>query len=336
MWSRLKSQGWFRRIPKGGGLIGGIVVAVIVIIWLLTGIYTVGPGSVGVIQQFGKRLPSTTGPGLHYRLPWPIQRVTAINMEEIRRAEIGFRTVAVDPQAVFQAVPAEESMLTGDKNIVNVRITVQYRVKNAADFLFNVRDVEGTLHTATEVALRDAVGNIPIDEVILTPAPVLESTRAFLQRLLDTYRAGVQITEVKLNVAGPPREVKDSFDEVVRALEDKSKLEREAEGYLADVVPRAEGDKLKKIAEAQGYKAQVLAQAAGEAARFLSILEEYREAPEVTRRRLYLETMEKVLPGVEKIVIDPQGTGGVIPFLPLRDLGLPLPTPTPAPLAGGK
>ncbi len=306
--------------PKliGTGKIIGIVVGIIVVIWLLTGIYTVNPGEVGVVRQFGKEVGQTR-PGLHYHLPGPIQRVDKVNMEVVRTTEVGFRTVEAGKR--FRLVPRESLMLAGDLNIVSVQTIVQYKVRDASQFLFKVKEVEDALHAATEVALRDAVGNHTIDYVMLPGrGEVQDEASEMLQTLMDNYNSGLLITTVKLQAVDPPEEVKDAFDEVVRAREDEETTVRQAEGYAADIVPRARGEKEKIIKGAEAYKQERIAKARGDAEKFIEVLEEYQKAPEVTGQRLYLETLERTLPDLEKIVID-SGTGGnLLQFLPLKGM----------------
>ncbi|MDP2952866.1 MAG: FtsH protease activity modulator HflK, partial [Chloroflexota bacterium] len=195
--------------------------------WLVSGIYTVGPGSQGVVRQFGREV-AKTGAGLNYHLPWPIQRATVVDLIEIRRLNIGFKEIRPGQS---QEDLGEALMLTKDENIVNVHAIVQYRVLDASQFLFNVRDVPGVLKSATEVALRSAVGNTPIDGVLTERrVEVQEGTKAFLQRLMDNYQSGITVTEVKLQEVDAPSQVRDAFHEVVRAREDRERLVREAEG----------------------------------------------------------------------------------------------------------
>jgi len=356
-----------------------------------------------VVKRFGKQV-GTTGPGLHYHLPNSIESVNRVNMEEIRVAEIGFRTVS---SGQFQTIKAESQMLTGDENIVDAQIVVQYKVFDSSDYLFNVMDVEQVLHDATEVALRGVVGSNTIDFVMIDGRSTVQSeTMEFLQRLLDDYGSGLQITAVKLQYAGPSAEVKDAFDEVVRAREDREKLVREAEGYAADRVPKARGEAEQMVLAATAYKDQRVLQAEGDAAKFLKVLREhevpaafqvlaengvseaaqalllvgtieavsgdskqataltreklydilaksgatggsqqandltgqyliaafdqlglavkyqiaYDEAIRLTQERLYLETMENVLQGTDKFIIDPDTGGNLVPFLPLKEL----------------
>jgi membrane protease subunit HflK len=244
-------------------------------------------------------------------------------MAQIRRAEIGFRTVEVRGQpSVHERRLVEALMLTGDENIADIQVLVQYRVKDASQFLFKVRAPEMALRSATEVALRGVIGKTTIDDAMTVGRPLVEAdTLSFLQRLLDDYQTGLHVIELKLLVVDPPDEVKDAFHEVVRALEDKDRLIREAEGYAADLVPKARGDAEKEIKAAEAYKEEKVLRAEGDTAKFLKILEEYQKAPAVTRERLYLETIERVLTSIEKFVIDPQAGGGnLLQFLPLTGI----------------
>ncbi|MCD6358826.1 MAG: FtsH protease activity modulator HflK [Dehalococcoidia bacterium] len=312
---------WRKLTKKGGGgsqkpHLGSkpliIAITIVVVIWLATGIYTVGPAEQGIIKQFGREI-SKSSAGLHYHLPQPIQSVTVVDMSTIRRSEIGFKG-SVD-------IPSEALMLTGDENIVDIHAVVQYKVKDASQYLFKVKNVESALKAAAEVALRGVVGQNDIDYIMTEGrADVQEKTRIFLQQLMDNYQSGLTITEVKLQEVYAPVEVRDAFDEVVRAREDKDKKLREAEGYTADVIPRARGEKEQQIQAGLAYKQERIIRAQGDAEKFLSVMEEYKKYPDVTRKRLYLETMEDILPNVEKIIIDPQTSGNMLPFLPLRGL----------------
>lgn len=317
LWQRLT------RLTRGGGPGRGlwlIGLGVVVLIWLATGIYIVGPGEQGVVRRFGREVGKTS-PGLNYHLPQPIERVDVVNMAVIRRAEIGFRTISPGPPVQYEDVMAEAQMLTGDENIVNIHIVVQYKVKDASQYLFKVKDPDLVLHAATEVALRSVVGNTIIDDVMTVGrARVQDGAKTILQGLMDSYESGLLITEVKLQEVDAPEEVRDAFQDVVRAREDREKLTREAEGYREDLVPKARGEAEQTIKAAEAYKEQRIIKAQGDAERFLEVLEEYQKAKDVTRRRLYLETIEKILPGVEKIVIDSESSGNLLQFLPLRDL----------------
>ena len=320
------AQQILRRIPQMV-LGAGVVLA---LIWLATGFYMVGPGEQGVIRQFGKEMAST-GPGLHYHVPWPIQQADVVNLERIRRAEIGFRSGRRLNEAFTQRVSEEALMLTGDANIVEAQVIVQYRIKDAAKYLFRLRDPDENLRAVAEVALRSAVGNTTIDEVLTVGrARVQEETHTLLQQLLDDYQAGLQVTEVRLQVVDPPDQVKDAFHEVVRAREDLEKLINQARGYREDLLPKArgEGEKIRRAAE--GYKEERVLKAQGETDRFLALLGEYQKAPQVTRDRLYLETMVRILPRVQKVVIaDRQG---LMPLLSLPGSGGAIPEASTNPL----
>ena len=308
---------------RGFGKVWLVGLGIVIVIWLVSGIYTVGPGSQGVVRQFGREV-AKTGAGLNYHLPWPIQTATVVNLAEVRRLNIGFEEVR---PGQFQEKRDEALMLTRDENIVNVHIMVQYQVLDASQFLFNVQDVPRVLKAATEVTLRSVVGNTPIDDVLTERrAEVQEQTKSLLQGLMDDYRSGITVTEVKLQEVDAPQEVRDAFHEVVRAREDKERLVREAEGYQADIVPKVRGEKEKTIKAAEAYKEQRILRAQGDAQKFLSVLKEYQKAPNVTRQRLYLETIEAILPGIDKIIIDSKIAANLLPFLPLKGIpgpGLP-------------
>ncbi len=297
------------------------IVIVALILWLATGIYQVQPGEEGVVRTLG-RYTGTTSSGLHYRLPWPIQTVTVVDVESIRRMEVGFRTTA---RGEKQEELSEALMLTEDENIVQVELLVQYRVGDVRAFVFNVQEPERVLHTTTEVALRSAVGQMTIDAVITEErARVQEETRLFLSRLLKEYGTGILVTDVRLQVADPPAEVRDAFQEVVRARADKERLINEAQAYQNDVVPRARGEKQKLIEEAAAFKEEQVLQATGDAERFLAVLQEYRLAPEVTRERMHIEALETILAKVELILLGTGNSGNqILPLLPLKDMNSP-------------
>ncbi len=300
-----------RNLPK----ILPLLAIVIPALWLASGVYVVNPGHKGVVRTFGRET-ARTEPGLNYRYPWPVQWVDIVSVEQVHRIEVGFRE--------GQRVPEEALMLTGDENIVEAQIVMQYRVADPSKFLFRLRDPEGSLRAATEVALRSTVGSMTIDQVMIEErAKVQEDTRLFVQRLMDDYQSGLVITEVKLQAADPPEAVKDAFHDVVRAREDKEKLINQAKGYQADLLPKARGEAQKILREAEGYKEQRTLLAQGEAARFLSVLAEYSKAKDVTRDRLHLETIEKILPDIEKFVMDTGVGNRLMPLLPLGAGPLP-------------
>jgi modulator of FtsH protease HflK len=294
-------QGWKRFLP--------IVLGIVIVIILARGIYSVDPGEQGVVRTFGRE-SGRTGPGLHYRFPF-IQDVDVVNVEQIRRIEVGFRS--------DQKVQSEAQMLTGDENIVEAQIIVQYRVSDPSKYLFELRDADEALRATAEVALRSVVGRINIDEVITTGRERVQAeTQTFLQKLMDEYQSGLTITEVKLQDVDAPAEVRDAFHDVVRAREEKEKLINQALGYKADLIPRARGEARKIEREAEGYKEQRVLRANGDAGKFLSMLAEYEKAQRVTRQRMYLETMERILGGIErKVVVDGQLAKGALPVLPI-------------------
>ena len=287
-----------------------LAAGAILLLWLGSGVYTVNPGHKGVVRTFGKET-ARTDPGLNYRYPWPFQRVDIVSVEQIRRIEVGFRG--------SQRVPEEALMLTGDENIVEAQIVVQYRVADPSKYLFRLREPEAALLAATEVALRSTVGSMTIDQVMIEErAKVQGDARLFIQRLMDAYESGLVITEVKLQAADPPDAVRDAFHDVVRAREDKEKLLNQAKGYQADILPKARGEAQKILREAEGYKEQRVLLAQGEAARFLSVLAEYEKARDVTRDRLHLETVEKILPDIDKIIMGGDVNQRLLPLLPLN------------------
>lgn len=310
----LKIQEKFSR--WGGGKILLAVIVILIGLWAASGIYMVGPGEEGVIRQFGKEVDRTP-PGLRYRLPWPIQTHDVVQMARVRRAEIGFRT---DAGGRIRPEPKESLMLTGDENIVDAQLFVQYVVKDPSQFLFRVRDPEMTLKTAAEVALRSVVGRNTIDYTMTEGRVVVQDEiKKYLQTLLDEYQTGLMVTEARLLVVDPPDEVKDAFHDVVRAWEDRERLMREAEGYREDVIPKARGEAAKMVRVAEAYKEQRVIKAQGDAAKFLDVLKAYKKAKEVTRERLYLETLEKILPGKEKYILPPAGKDSVLKWLPLKE-----------------
>jgi membrane protease subunit HflK len=309
-----------RRLREHWASVALVALGLALAVWLASGFYMVTSGHVGVVRTFGKESDRRPA-GLHYRFPWPFQSVDVVNVEQIRRAQLGFRE--------GQRAHEEALMLTGDENIVEAQMVVQYRVSDPSKFLFRLEDPEGTLRAAIEVALRSTVGGMTIDEVMIeNRAKVQEDTRTFVQRLMDDYQSGLSITEVKLQAADPPDAVKDAFHDVVRAREDRERLTNLALGFQADLLPRARGTAQEILREAEAYKEQRVLLARGEAARFLSVLTEYERARAVTRERLHLEAVERILSGVNKIIVDGSIGQRLMPLLPLG--GAPtLPTSLP-------
>jgi membrane protease subunit HflK len=321
------------RFRGAGPLVPAVIFIVIALLWLASGLYVVEPGEQGVVRRFGREV-SKTGQGLNFHWPWPIEQVSIVNVERVRRIEVGFRTVGgtFSRQAGTQArrvagarshrVSHESLMLTGDENIVDAQMIVQYRVSEPSRYLFRLKDPERALHGAAEVALRSSVGNSTIDDVLTVGRlQVQEETLEFLQRLMDSYESGIMVTEVKLQTVDPPDQVKDAFAEVVRAREDREKLINQARGYNEDVLPKARGEAQKMLREAEAYREERILRAQGDAARFKALATAYRQSPRVTRDRLHLETAERVLAGSEKVLVDGSIGNGILPFLPLRPTG---------------
>jgi len=300
------------------------IIPAVIAVWFLSGIYIVGPDEQGVVRRFG-RVAKITEPGPNYHLPQPIEKVDKVKVKKVRRLEVGFRTIYAGPPARYRFYPEESLMITGDEQIIDAQITVQYQVKDPAKFLFNVKDLEkphGVLMDAAEVALRQVVGQRPIDDVLIAEKLQVEiDTKELLRQIVDGYEAGVRIIEVKLQTVQPPKEVASAFSDVVSAKEDKDRLVKEAEGYREDIIPKARGQANSIERAAEAYKAERIERAHGDTERFLAVLKEYEKAQNVTRKRLYLETMEQILPGIRKFVIDPEVSGNLLQFLPLEKEG---------------
>ena len=325
----------FAGLFGGGGGAGpasgfgvGLIVVVALAIWALTGFYVINQGERGVVLRFGKETEIADA-GLHWHLPYPIEKVEKVNVEKVSTIEIGYRS---NPRGGGKSkVPKEALMLTEDENIIDIEFALQYRVNNAADYVFNVRDPETTIGQATESAVREVIGRSTLDYVFENRKNVEDNVKQLLQSILDNYRVGVSIQAVEMQRAQPPEEVKPAFDDAVKAREDRERLKNEAEAYANDVIPRARGAAARMLQEAEGYKASVIARADGDARRFTQIAAEYVKAPNVTRERLYLETMEQVLSNTTKIFVD-QKAGNNLIYLPLDKLlpaGVPSGTPTP-------
>ena len=292
----------------------GLIVVVALSVWLATGFYVINQGERGVELKFGKK-NLVTGPGLHWRFPWPIERIEKVNVDQVSTLSIGRRG---DRGASSGADSG--FMLTEDENIVVVEFTVQYKIKDASDYLFNVRDPESTIVQAMESASREVVGKSQLDFIITEgQLEVSDNTQKLLQEILDRYKSGIQVVKVQMQKVTPPEEVKAAFDDATKAREDGARVIKEAEAYSNDIIPRARGAAARLSQEAQGYKASVMARADGDARRFTSVVNEYLKAPAVTRDRMYIETMEQVLSNTTKIFID-QKSGSNMIYLPLDQI----------------
>lgn len=300
------------RFLKGWGV--GAIALVLIVLYLLSGLYVVGPGEKGIVLMFGK-VHSLTEPGLRYRLPKPFMNQIVVDTAKVRRAEIGFRSDANRTRAIA----AESLMLTGDENIVDVQLFVQYMVQDPVKFLFGCDNPEAALKASAEVALRGVVGENTIDYTMTRGRMEIQTkVEAYLQRLLDTYNTGLQVTQARLLVVDPPSQVQEAFHDVVRAWEDRERLIKEADGFQEDVLPKARGQAQQEIREAEAYKAQRVIRAEGDVQRFVSILQEYSKAPKVTRERLYLESVERFLPKARKFVLE-SPESKLLPLLPISD-----------------
>ena len=300
-----------------GGIGGrGIAIALLVALFLygLTGFYRVEQGELGVELVLGE-YNGTTQPGLNYNWPYPFGQVETPDVLRIREVNIGVRGGDQDRGT---DVPEESLMLTGDENIVDVDFKVQWQVSDPANFLFNIEDPEGTVKQVAESAMREVVGGKNIQPILTQERQQVEQgVRELMQLTLDEYGAGVQVNQVQMQKVDPPTEVIDAFRDVQAARADQERLQNEADAYANEVVPRARGESAQIVERANAYRDQVIAQATGQADRFLSVYEEYRKAPEVTRQRIYLETLERVMAGTDKVIIDQSAGGGVVPYLPL-------------------
>jgi membrane protease subunit HflK len=295
----------------------------------------VDPDEQGVVLRFGA-FDRTAPPGLNYHIPWPVESVTTPRVTRINRVDVGFRGAdtgnTVRPVSARDALE-ESLMLTGDENIIDINFVVLWRIGSAADFRFNVRDPENTVKAAAESVMREIVGQTPIVEATTEGRRAIElRAREQLQVLMDEYGTGILIDEVQLQKADPPSEVIDSFRDVQRAQADRERAQNEAEAFANDIIPRARGEAERVLQEAQAYRQEVTARATGESQRFKSILTEYLKAEDVTARRLYLETMEEVLKGGTKVIIEGKnGSSGVVPYLPLPELNRRVPPQQPTP-----
>ena len=302
---------------KAGSIGLGVIAVVLVVVWAISGIYIVDEGRRGVVLQFGA-YAKTTMPGPHWH-PRFIQTVEVVNVEESRALTVGFRQTG-GSRPTSSTVGRESLMLTQDENIVDVKLAVQYKVKSASDYLFRVRDPESVLRQATESAIREVIGKNDMDFILKEGrADITAQTMELIQATLDRYQSGLIITTVNLQDAQPPEQVQDAFADAVKAQGDSERVKNEAEAYRNDIIPRARGNAARQIAEANAYKEKVIAEAEGEASRFKQVLAEYQKAPEVTRKRLYLESMESVLSNSSKVLVDVK-EGNNIMYLPLDQL----------------
>ncbi len=303
----------------------GLVVAGAAVIWGLSGFYIVDEGTRGVVTRLGAYV-NTTQPGLNWHIPAPIDQVQVINVEQQRFIEVGYRSGGGQAMG---SVPKEAMMLTKDENIVDVRLAVQYQVKDAKDYAFSVLDPASTLKQVTESVERGVIGRSDMDFVLTEGrSEIVAAIKSEIQSVMDAYKAGILITSVNLQDAQPPEQVQGSFEDAIKAREDKQRLINEAEAYANDVVPKARGAASRIVQEAEAYKEKAMAQAAGDISRFSQLLTEYKKAPAITKQRMYIETMESVLEKSNNVVVDVKGGNNVM-YLPLDKLN-PAATATPS------
>lgn len=292
----------------------GILVAGAFVLWGLSGFYIVDEGNYGVETRFGEYIAPPTQAGLNWHFPYPIEQVELVNVKQQRYIEVGYRSSG---RQGVGSVPKEALMLTKDENIIDVRLAVQYQVKDAKQFLFNVASPEATLKQVTESAERGVIGSSTMDFVLTEGrGDVVAQIKKEIQIVMDAYKTGIQITSVNLQDAQPPEQVQGAFEDAIKAREDRQRLINEAEAYANDVIPKARGAAARKIQEAEAYKEQVIAKSIGEVSRFKNLLTEYKKAPEVTRSRLYLEAIESVLATTKTVMVDVKGSNNLL-YLPL-------------------
>jgi membrane protease subunit HflK len=303
-----------------------LFILIAIAIWGATGVYRVQPDEQGIVLRFGEYIRSTSD-GLHYHLPFPIENVLKPKVTRENQVEVGIRTSSqssIGRGAVGRDVPEESLMLTGDENIVDVDFSVQWVISDAADYLFNIQNQESTVKAVAESAMREVIGSSDLEQILTGGREKNEqAVRDLMQKTLDEYEAGILVRRVQLQKVDPPAAVIDAFRDVQAARADQERLRNEAEAYTNRIIPAARGESAQLIQAAEAYRDTVVADAEGQAARFNSVYEEYKKAPEVTRQRMYLETIERVYGGMDKIIIDQDGEGnnsGVVPYLPLDQL----------------
>ena len=298
---------------RGAGIGAGIIAVVIAFLWFVSGFFIVQEGQTGVVLSFGKYSHSTP-PGFNWRWPYPIQQHEVVNLSQVRTVEVGYRN------NVRNKMPRESLMLTDDENIIDIQFAVQYRLKDAAQWVFNNRDQEETVKQVAETAIREIVGKSKMDFVLYEGREkVAFDTSALMQKTLDNYKIGVLITNVTMQGVQPPEQVQASFDDAVKAGQDRERQKNEGQAYANDVVPKARGAASRLMQESEGYRARVVANAQGEASRFSKILVEYQKAPGVTRDRMYLEAMQQIFTSTTKVMVDTKANNSMI-YLPLDKL----------------
>jgi membrane protease subunit HflK len=297
----------------GAGISAGVVAVVIGFLWLVSGFFIVQEGQTGVVMTFGK-FSHSTQPGFNWRWPYPIQAHEVVNLSQVRTVEIGYRS------NVRNKLARESLMLTDDENIIDIQFAVQYRLKDASEWVFNNRDQEETVKEVAETAIREIVGKSKMDFVLYEGREkVAFDTSTLMQHILDRYKIGVLVTNVTMQAVQPPEQVQASFDDAVKAGQDRERQKNEGQAYANDVVPKARGAASRLMQESEGYKSRVVANAEGEASRFTKILAEYQKAPGVTRDRMYIEAMQQIFSSTTKVMVDTKSSNSMI-YLPLDKL----------------
>ncbi len=322
-----KAQENLRSVMPGnfhGGRLFALVILAVAALWMASGIYIVVPGEQAVEQRFGQWTNTQTEEGLGYHLPWPIETVTKVNVSELRRMEIGFtETMSRGAGVGTRDIPEESLMLTSDANIVDLDLVVLWNIKSAEDFLFEIQDQEQTIKKVAESAIREVVGQTRMFPIITQErAEVANRAREIMMETLDSYNSGVNISQVLIQEAEVHPDVQDAFQDVQSANQDAIDVQNRAQAYRQDILPRARGEAIQMGQQAQAYKQSVEAKAKGDAERFNAIYQAYLTGEDVTKKRMYLETMEEVLKNAQKIILDENSNGGsgVVPYLPLNEL----------------
>ena len=336
-----RSQDKLRTVLPGGNLGGkGVLLLVLaaLAVWGISGFYRVDPNEYGVVLRFGA-FNRTADPGLNYHAPYPIETALTPQITVVRQIHIGMRQVEdLRRGTTIRDVPEESLMLTGDENIVDVDFTVfwQVRKEKVGDFLFNIQQVENSVKAVAESAMREVVGRTNIQPILTGARAGIElEVQELTQKILDYYGAGIVITQVQMQKVDPPTSVIDSQRDVQVARADAEKAQNEAQRYANSIVPEARGKAAKIQQDSEAYREQTVAEAKGQAARFLKVYEEYKKAPDVTRQRIYYETMEKLFSGTDKIILDPGASTGAVPYLPLPELTRPPQRPAQTTQPGG-
>ncbi len=308
----------------GGGKIIVAGIAALIALWLASGLYTINPGEHAVVKRFGQWTRTVDTEGLKYRLPAPIEVMDKFNVNEIRTMNIGFTATATGGRTAASGgvdLPDESLMLTSDFNIVDLDFVVQWNISSAEDYVFNIEDPENTLRKIAQSAIREVVGQTRMFQIITTErSAVAENAKVIMQKILDHYKSGINITQVLINSAEVHPDVQNAFQDVQSAKQDAEDVQNRAQAYREDIIPKARGAATRVIQESQAYNQSVIARATGDADRFNSVLSAYQSGKDVTKERMYIETMENVLKNAQKIIMDDQGGKGVVPYLPLPEM----------------